>query len=151
RRPRLGLNSRDQTLAAARDDQVDGAVEARQDGADGLAIRHGDQLDGVGGQARFGYGAGDDDGDGARGVQTVRTAAQDRRIAGPDAQGGGVGGDVRAGLIDDGQNADGGADARDVLAVGGGPAGHFGPDGIGLGGDGFDCDGHALDAGGGQS
>src|SRR5690606_8183816 len=108
------------------------------------------QLDGVGGQARFGHGAGDDGGDGARGVQTVRAAAQDRRIAGPDAQGGGVGGDVGAALIDDGQNADGGADAGDVQAVGRGPAGHFGPDGIGLGGGGFDREGHALDAGGGQ-
>ena len=67
-----------------------------------------------------------------------------------EAQGGGVGGDVGPAFIDDAQHADGGADAGDVQTIGGGPAGHLGADRIGLGGDGLDGCGHALDAGGGQ-
>ncbi|MNR02243.1 hypothetical protein D3C85_1180860 [compost metagenome] len=146
----LGLNAGDQALAAARDDQVDGPVEARQDGADRFAIRDRDQLNGVGGQAGLGDGASDHGGDGARGFQAVRTAAQDGGVARADAQGGGVCGDIGPALVDDAQHADGGADAGDVQTIGGGPAGHLGADRIGLGGDGLDGDGHALDAGGRQ-
>ena len=147
---RLGLNAGDQALAAARDDQVDGPFQPREDGADGFTIRDGDQLDRVGGQARLRDGAGHDGGDGARGFQAVRAAAQDGGVARAQAQGGGVGGDVGPALVDDAQDADGGADTGDVQTVGGGPAGHLGADRIGLGGDGLDGDGHALDAGGGQ-
>ena len=96
---------------------VDGAVQPGQHQAHGLAVGGVDQLDGVGGQARFGQGLGDDPGDGQGRLQAVRTAAQDGGVARTDAQGGGVGGDVGAALVNHAQHADWGADAGDVQDV----------------------------------
>ena len=63
-RLRLGLDAGDQALAAARDDDVDGAVQSGQHQADSLAVGGVDQLDRIGGQAGFGEGLGDQGGDG---------------------------------------------------------------------------------------
>ena len=58
-RPRLALHPLDQALAAARDDQVDGAVQPAQDQAHRLAVLGGDQLHGGLGQAGAGEALGD--------------------------------------------------------------------------------------------
>ena len=52
RHARFRLHARDQALAAARHDEVDGAVEALEHQTDGVAISRRHHLDGVSWQAR---------------------------------------------------------------------------------------------------
>ena len=146
----LGLDAGDEAFSAARDQQVDGAVQPGQQGADGGPVGGGHQLDGVGGQAGRGqaldHGRMDRQGAG----ETIGAAAQEGDIARAQTEGGGVGGDVGTALIDDGQHAQRGADAGEVEAVGPGPARGLDPERIGEGGDLVDRLGHGGDPGGGQ-
>ena len=54
---------------------------------------------------------------GARRAEAIRAAAQDRRIAGLEAERAGIGGDVRAALVDDADDAERHAHALDGHAV----------------------------------
>ena len=134
----FGLDAGDQALAAAWDDQVDGLVQAREEGADGGAVGGLDDLDGGGGKASGLQTAFYRSVKRQVGVDALRPAAQDHRIARAHAQRRGVGGHVRAAFIDHGDDADRGADAADVQAIGPGPAGGGDADRIGDGGHGLD-------------
>ncbi len=84
--------------------------------------------------------------DGARGTEAFRAAAQDHGVAGLDRQGAGIGGDVGAALIDDGDDAERRAHALDFQPVRPLPARDHLADRIGHGGDGLDAVGHGGDA-----
>ncbi len=118
RHARFVLHARDEALAAARHDHVDGAVEPLQHQADGLAVGGGHELDGGFGQARLAQAAGEANLDGAAGMMAVGAAAQDRRVAGLEAQRAGVGRHVRPALVDDADDAERHAHALDLEAVG---------------------------------
>ena len=91
---RLGLHARDEAFAAARHDDVECAVKPREHLADGLARGEGHARDRRFGQAGR-FEAGDETGvDRRRRAEAVRAAAQDRGVAGLEAERAGVGGDV---------------------------------------------------------
>jgi hypothetical protein len=146
RHPGLGLDPRHQALAAPGDDQVDRAVQARQDRAHGVAVGRADHLHGVGRDPRRLQPLGDGRVDGEVGLDALGPAAQDHRIARAHAQRGGVGGDVGPALEDHGDHADRRAHPGDVQAVGTGPAGGLHAQRIGDGGHGLDAGGHAFQA-----
>ena len=118
---RLGDDGLDQAVAAARDDEIDELVLAAEEGNEG-AVGIVDQLDGALGQCFAVAERGDE---GAVGVDGFLAAAQDGGVAGLEAEDSGVDGDVGAGLVDDGDDADGDADLGDFDAVGAGPGGHL--------------------------
>ena len=99
--------------------------------------------------------------DGARGMEAVGAAAQDRGVAGLQAQRAGVGRHVRPALVDDADDAERRAHALDVQAVGAIPLGDDVADRIGQFGDGADAVRHvamrlvrqrqAVDEGGGDA
>ena len=121
RHPRLGLHPRHQPLAAARHDDVDGATQAGQHGADRGAVAGGHQLDGVGGQAGLLEAAHQGAMDGGGRAQAFGAAAQDGGVAGLEAQRAGVGGDVGPALIDHADHPDRHPHPLDGEAVGPGP------------------------------
>ena len=82
--------------------------------------------------------------------QAVRAAAQDHRVAGLQAQGGGVGADVGAAFVDHADHADRGGDALDAQAVRAGPVGQGAVQRVRQRGDFFQAASHGLDAGLGQ-
>ena len=145
RHPRLRLHPRDEALAAARHDHVEGAVEAGQHGADGRAVAGRHQLNGVLRQAGLCEAVPHGVGENGRGPEAVRSGAQDRRVAGLDAQGARVGGHVGAALENDPDHPERGRHALDDEAVrtleGGEPA----ADRVGQIGDALDGGGDRLD------
>ena len=113
RHPRLGLNQRHQTLAAARHDHVDMGHGAHH-GAHRRPVAGRHQLDrglGQAGGLQPRHHAGMDR---RRRMVAFAAAAQDHRIAGLQAQRTGIGGDVRAAFIDDANHAQGRAHPADV-------------------------------------
>ena len=143
RKAGLGLHPGDEVLAAARHDDVDHAVEAGEHLAHRRTVAGRHQLDGAVGEAGLRE-AGDERGvDRARRPQAVRAAAQDRGIAGLEAERAGIGGDVGAAFIDHADDAERHADALDFHAVRALPGGRHRADGIGELGDHFEavCDG----------
>ena len=90
--------------------------------ADRLAVGGRHELDGGFGQARRAQAARQARLDGAARVVAVRAAAQDRGVAGLEAQRAGVGRHVRPALVDDADDAERHAHALDVEAVGPRPA-----------------------------
>ena len=106
-----------EALAAARHDHVDAVGHAGEHVADGGAIGRRHQLDAGLRQAR-GAQARDQAGvdRGAR-VVALAAAAQDRRVAGLEAQRAGVAGHVRPALVDDADDAERHAHALDPQAV----------------------------------
>ncbi len=84
--------------------------------------------------------------DGARGMEALGAAAQDRRIAGLEADAAGIRGHVRPRLVDDADDAERHAHALDGEAVRPRPFGQHGADGIGKGRDLLQPLGHRLDA-----
>ncbi len=117
RHARLGLNARNQALAATRHDHVDRPL-GLEHRPHRRAIGDWDELDRVrGGAARLEPAR-------ERGVDRVvaadrlGAAAENRGIACHDAQCAGVGGDVGAALVDDPDHADRDAHAREHHAVG---------------------------------
>ena len=113
----LGHHPLDQRAPAARHDDVDMLGHAQQV-ADGGAVGGGHQLDRGGGQAGRGEARAEGGDDRARGVEALRAAAQDRGVAGLEAQRPGIGGDVGPALVDDPDHAQGHPHAGDVEAVG---------------------------------
>ena len=117
RHARLMLHAGDETLAAARHDHVDIAVEAREHRANGGAIRRRDKRD-----RRFGKLCGFQPRDkagvnGGRRAQALGAAAQDRGVAGLQTQAAGVGGDIGPAFIDHADDAKRRRDALDLQAV----------------------------------
>ena len=106
RHARFRLHAADQTLAAARHDDVDIAVEAGQHQPDRGAVARRHQLDGGFGQTGLAQALLERGMDGAARAQAVGAAAQDRGIAGFQAQRAGIGGHVRPALIDDADDAE---------------------------------------------
>ena len=77
--------------------------------------------------------------------EALGTAAQDHGVAGAQAQAAGIGGDVRPRFVDDADDADRNAHARDVEPVGARPAREFGADRIGQRRHRFEPGGHLFD------
>ena len=146
RHPRFLLHARDQALAAARHDHVDGAVEAGEHHPDRGAVARRHQLDRVRRQAGLREPVDDRVVDGAVGALALGAAAQDRGIAGLEAERGGVGRHVRAALIDDADDAERHAHALDRHAVRPRPALGDLADRIGEIADHLDAGGHGGDA-----
>jgi len=142
----LGLDAGDQALAAARDDQVDRAVQALEDHADGGAIGRLHRLHRAGGQAGGHQAALDRRVDREVRGDALRAAAQDHRVARAHAQRRGVGGHVRTALVDHGDHADRRTHPADVEAVGPGPARGGHAQRVGDLGDGLDPGGDAFQA-----
>ena len=94
---RFVLHARDQALAAARHDQLDGAAETGEHVADRRAIGRRHELNRRGRQSRRLEPFDDRRMQRARGMERLRAAAQDRRVAGLDAERARIGGHVRAG------------------------------------------------------
>ena len=86
RHARLRLHARDEALAAARHDDVERAVEAGEHGADRGAVARRHELDRRLGQAGLGQAGAQRLGDGAAAAEALGAAAQDRRIAGLEAE-----------------------------------------------------------------
>ncbi len=135
------------TLAAARHQHVDVAVKAGEHHADGGAVTGGNELDGGFRQAGGAQALGQRVADGAAGTQAVGAAAQDRGVAGFQAEGAGIGGDVGAALVDDADDAERHPHPFDGHAVWPGPGGHGCSDRISQAGDGLDPGRHGLDPG----
>ncbi len=115
----------DQGLAAPRDDEVDRPVEPRKQHAHGFPVGRRDNLHCVrieGGVIQPPDQRGMDRNGASLGF---RSRAKDHRIAGPEANGRGVRGNVRPGLVDHSDNPDRRPDSRDVEAVGPHPAIHL--------------------------
>ena len=143
---RFLLHARHQALAAARHDHVDVFRHRRQQVTDGGAIGGRHQLNARGRQPG-GLQPFDQAGmDGAAGMHALGAAAQDGGIAGLQAQRTGIAGHVGPALVDDADDAQRHAHARDVEAVGPRPLRDRGADRIGQRGDLFDAARHALDA-----
>ena len=106
RHARFVLHAVDEALAAARHDDVDRAVEALQHEADGVAIGRRHELDRGFGQARRLQARGEAGMDGGARVMALRAAAQDRRVAGLEAERAGVRRHVGAAFVDDADDAD---------------------------------------------
>ena len=117
RHARFGLHARDQALAAARHDDVDGAVEPCEHHADRGAVARRHQRDRVLGQVRFAQALRERGMDRARRAMAVRAAAQDHGVAGLERERAGVGGDVRPALVDHADDAERHAHALDRHAV----------------------------------
>ena len=103
-------------LAAARDDDVDQALEG--DHLEQRLARPGDEGDRLGRQAGFEHRALHDLGQHAVGVFGRAAAAQHDGVARLQAEPGGVDGHVGARLVDDGDHAERHAHARELDAVG---------------------------------
>ncbi len=101
---RVARDALDQSLAAARHDDVDVLLVGDQ-AADRRAVGGRDHLHGVLGQARGAQALVDARRDRAVAAERLGAAAQDRRVAGLEAQSRGVGGHVRPRLVDDADDA----------------------------------------------
>ena len=117
RNTRFFLHAFDQALAAARHDHVERAVQAGQHHAHGFAVARRHERDGGRRQPGFEETFDQRGMDGAAGAKTLRAAAQDRGIAGLQAQRAGIGGDIRPALIDDADDAERHPHALDAHAV----------------------------------
>ena len=117
RHPRLLPHPGDQALAAPRNDQIDGPAEALQHHTDSGAVRGAHHADRSGGEPLGHQRARDRRMQRKAGLQTLRPAAQDRRVAGPKGQGRRVRRHIGATLIDHGDHADGRAHPCEVEAV----------------------------------
>ena len=131
RHPRLGLHARDEALAAARHDDVDGAVEAGSIAPTAARSVVGTSWIAASGRPAARRPATQAGMDGARGVEALRAAAQDGGVAGLQAERAGIGGDVRPALEDHADDAERRAHALDVQAVGRVPLGDHRPTGSG--------------------
>jgi hypothetical protein len=142
----IGLNAGDEALAAARHDDIDRPTQTGQQFADRGAVADGDHLDCVSRQAGAFQPLCQAGMDGAGGMERVRSAAQDDRIARFEAEGAGVGRDIGAAFIDHADDAQGRADALYPQPVGAIPFGNDVPDRVGQGGNGADAVRDRIDA-----
>ena len=103
-----------QLVGAARDDQVDVAVEGEQLGDD---VAGGDELDGAVGDPCPRQSVRDDPRNGDERLGRLLAALEDGGVARLDGQRGDVGDDLGTGLEDDEQHTDGAGDALEIEAV----------------------------------
>ncbi len=146
RHPRLGLHPADQVLAAARHDHVDGAIEAGEHHADRVAVAGRDERDRRGGQPGFDQALDHRGMDRAARAEALGAAAQDRRIAGLEAERAGIRGDIGPALVDHADDAERHPHALDAHAVGPPPRRHDGADRILELADHIEAGRHGLDA-----
>ena len=123
-------DSTDQRLATARDHQINAVVHLHKF-ADRLAVGGPDQLHHLLRQPRLGGADGQRLGDGLVRLDRLASAAEDHRVAGLQAEGGGIGGDVGTRLVDDGDDADRHALLENDETVGTAAAADATPDRIG--------------------
>ncbi len=140
----LALHPIDQRRPAARHDDVDGAGQLEHD-PDRGAVAHRHQLDRRSGQVRLAQTFGEGADQGLRRMEALRSAAQDRGVAGFERQPAGIGGDVGPTLVDDADDAQGHGDAFDVEPVRPRPAGERAADRVGQRGDVLEPLGDRLD------
>ncbi len=140
----FALHPLDQRGAAARHDDVDDAAHL-QHHADRRAVAGRDQLDRRLRQAGGGEAVAQRGDERPRGMEALRAAAQDRGVAGFERQPAGVGGDVGAALVDDADDAERHADARDPEPVGPGPVRQHVADRVGQRGDVFEPRRHRFE------
>ncbi len=140
------LHALDQRAAAARDQQVDPAGGGEH-GGDVVPVGVGGDLHAGRRQSGLDQALGDGVVDGAPAVQAVRAAAQDHRVAGLEAEPGGVGADVGAALVDHADDADRHGDATEAEPVRPRPLGQYSPGRTGQCGDVVEALRHRLDAG----
>ena len=117
RHARFGLHARDEALAAARNNHVDGAVEAGEHQPDRCALARRDERNAFLGQAGLAQPLRERAMDRLRGPMTFRAAAQDHGIARLEREGARIRRDVRPALIDDADDAERHAHALDRHAV----------------------------------
>jgi len=135
----------DQGFAAARHDHVDDPGHGEHLAHRG-AVGGGHALDRRGGQARSLEPVHQTGVDGGGRGEAFRAAAQDRGVAGLEAQRAGVGGDVGAAFVDDADHPQRHGDAADQQPVGAFPLGQHAAHRIGQPGDVLQALGHGLDA-----
>ncbi len=141
----FALHPLDERAPAARHDHVD-EIGHRQHQADGRAIARRHELHGLARQSG-GIERALQRRDNRPGrVEAFRAAAQDHRVAGPQAQSRRIGGDVGARFVDDADDAQRDAHARDVEPVGTLPPRELGADGIGQARDLLEPPRHRFDA-----
>ena len=109
----LGLDTGDEALAAARHDHVEIAIQSREHQADRRAVLDWHKGYRVAWQTGVDEARGETFMDAPRGKKAVRSAAQDDRIAGLEAERAGVRRHRRAAFIDDANHAERGCDALD--------------------------------------
>ena len=145
RHPGLGLHPCHERLAAAWHQHVEVAAEPGQHLSDGVARPRRDERDrglGQSGRAEPLDQAGVQRG---RGMEAFRTAAQDRRIAGFEAERSRIGRDVRAALVDHADDAERRRHALDQKAVRPIETGQHAAHGIREFGDLLEAPGRGLD------
>ena len=108
-------------LAAPRDDQID-LVAQLQQVDQSLPVLAGHELDAVAGQPGLEGRPGDDLGQDPVGAVGVAASAQDHGVAGLEAEGGGVDGDVGPGLVDHRDDPERHAHLLDLQPFGSPPA-----------------------------
>ena len=136
----------DEAGSAAGDDDVDDAAQGAE-GGHGFAVGEGQERDGLGGQAGGAQAGRERLRQRDVRVDRLAAAAEHAAVAGLQAEGGGVDGDVGTRFEDDGDEADRDAAADDAQAVGAGPIlGDF-ADRVGELRDGFTGDRDVLKAG----
>ena len=113
----VGHHRADEAGPAAGDEDIHVLVELHQ-GQGGFPGGVLDELDGIGGQAAGAQALPQSGDDGHIGADGFLAAPEDHGVARLDAQGGGVGGDVGAGLINDAHHAQGDAGFLNFQAVG---------------------------------
>ncbi|GJD59703.1 hypothetical protein IFDJLNFL_5634 [Methylobacterium dankookense] len=143
---RLALHPLHEAAPAAGHDHVDAAVEAGEHGADRRAVAGRHDLDRVGGQPGGGEALAHRLGDRHGAAVAVRAGAQDRGVAGLEAERPGIGGDVGAALEDHADHAERHGDALDQQAVRPLDRRELPPDRIGQGADLLDRVGDAGEA-----
>ena len=112
----LALDALDEGLAPARHDDVD-MIGHREKHADGGPVGGGHELDGALGQAGCGEAGVQAVDDGARRMEALGAAAEYRGVSRLEAQPAGVGGDVGPRFVDDSDDAQRHAHARDEKPV----------------------------------
>src|SRR5205807_5625172 len=106
----LGLDTGDETLAAARHDHVEIAIQSREHLADRRAVLYRHKGYRVGWQTGVAEARDKTFMDAPRGKKALRTGAQDYRIAGLEAERAGVRRHRRAALINDADHPERGCD-----------------------------------------
>ena len=141
----LALHPLDQPAPAPGHDHIDAIGQAQQR-AHRPPVGGGQSLDRILRQSRLGERAAQAGEDRRRGMPAFRAAAQDRGIAGAQAQRPGIGGHIGPGFIDDSDDAQRHGDPRDMEAVGPRDLAQGPAHGIGQGSDGGHPGGHGLHA-----
>ena len=112
---------------------------------DGLAVGHGDELDGGFGKFLRLAGPAKDQAQGRVGVDGLGAAPEDDGVSGLKAQGGGIDRHIGARFVDDPDDAEGNPHPADEKPVGAPPHGGDLPDGIGKGGNLLEPPRHGAD------